>query len=62
MEDFFGEKIATSRQVGGPLQGFTELFRQAYNEGAFDPEKEQFVGDDEANRFVNVPMRSPWHL
>jgi len=42
MEDFFGEKIATSRQVGGPLQGFTELFRQAYNEGAFDPEKEQF--------------------
>lgn len=42
MEDFFGEKIATSRQVGGPIQGFTELFRQAYNEGAFDPEKEQF--------------------
>ena len=28
----------------------------------YDPEKEQFVGDDEANRFVNVPMRSPWHL
>ena len=53
MEDFFGEKIALptlrkfseqakSRQVAGPLQGFTELFRQAYNEGAFDPEKEQF--------------------
>ena len=28
----------------------------------YDPVKEQFVGDEEANRFVNVPMRSPWHL
>ena len=28
----------------------------------YDPEKEQFVGDEEANRFVDVPMRSPWHL
>ena len=28
----------------------------------YDPDKEVFIGDDEANRFVNVPMRSPWHL
>lgn len=28
----------------------------------FDPVKEQIVGDDEANRLVNVPMRAPWHL
>jgi len=28
----------------------------------YDPVKEEFVGDEEANRFVNVPMRSPWHL
>jgi len=28
----------------------------------FDPEKEQIVGDEEANRLVNVPMRAPWHL
>ncbi|MCP4847662.1 MAG: Gfo/Idh/MocA family oxidoreductase [Verrucomicrobiaceae bacterium] len=28
----------------------------------YDPVKEQFVGDEEANRFINVPMRSPWHL
>ena len=28
----------------------------------YDPEKEQFIGDDEANRLVNVPMRAPWHL
>ena len=51
MEDFFGENIANSRQVGGPIQGFTELFRQAYNEGAFDPEKEQF--DKIKNQLLN---------
>ena len=28
----------------------------------FDPAAERFVGDDEANRFVSVPMRAPWHL
>ncbi len=28
----------------------------------WDPEKEQFIGDEEANRFVNIPMRAPWHL
>ena len=28
----------------------------------WDPAKEQFVGDDEANRFVDQPMRAPWHL
>jgi len=28
----------------------------------YDPEKEQIIGDDEANRLVNQPMRAPWHL
>ncbi len=28
----------------------------------FDPVKEVIVGDEEANRLVNVPMRAPWHL
>jgi myo-inositol 2-dehydrogenase/D-chiro-inositol 1-dehydrogenase len=28
----------------------------------FDPVKEQIIGDEEANRFVNIPMRAPWHL
>jgi len=27
-----------------------------------NPEKEEIVGDEEANRFVNIPMRAPWHL
>ena len=28
----------------------------------FDPLKEVIVGDEEANRLVNQPMRAPWHL
>jgi predicted dehydrogenase len=28
----------------------------------YDPDKEQFIGDEEANRLVNQPMRAPWHL
>lgn len=28
----------------------------------FDPEKQLFVDDEEANRLVHQPMRAPWHL
>jgi predicted dehydrogenase len=28
----------------------------------WDPEKEMFVNDDEANRMLSRPMRAPWHL
>jgi predicted dehydrogenase len=28
----------------------------------FDPVAEQVIGDDEANRLVNQPMRAPWRL
>jgi len=28
----------------------------------FDPDKQRFIGDAEANRLVNQPMRAPWHL
>ncbi len=28
----------------------------------FDPESQLIIGDDEANRFVDEPMRSPWKL
>lgn len=27
-----------------------------------DPVKEVIIGDEEANRLVNPPMRAPWHL
>jgi hypothetical protein len=26
----------------------------------FDPDKEQFINDDEANRFCTRAMRQPW--
>jgi hypothetical protein len=28
----------------------------------FDPENEVAIGDEEANRLINQPMRAPWHL
>ncbi len=28
----------------------------------FDPDKQAFVNDDEANRFIHQPMRAPWQL
>ena len=28
----------------------------------FDPDTQHFIGDEEANRLVNQPMRAPWHL
>ncbi len=28
----------------------------------WDPENEVFIGDDQANRLLSRPMRSPWHL
>ena len=28
----------------------------------YDPEREVFVKDHEANRMLEKPMRAPWHL
>jgi predicted dehydrogenase len=28
----------------------------------FDPEKQVFVDDEQANRLIDPPMRSPWHI
>lgn len=37
-----------SMQTGRPLR--------------FDPVKQNFIGDEEANRLINEPMRGPWHV
>ena len=28
----------------------------------FDPVKQEFIGDEQANRFINQPMRAPWQV
>jgi myo-inositol 2-dehydrogenase/D-chiro-inositol 1-dehydrogenase len=28
----------------------------------FDPDRQVFIGDEEANRLIDQPMRAPWHL
>lgn len=28
----------------------------------FDPEKQRFINDEQANRFIDPPMRSPWRI
>ena len=67
----FAEAVKQRKQAGGNPEAahraacILHLANLAIRLGRklqYDPEKEQFVGDEEANRFVNVPMRSPWHL
>jgi len=28
----------------------------------YDPDKEEIIGDEEANRLVHQPMRAPWRV
>jgi hypothetical protein len=28
----------------------------------FDPKKQRFIKDKEANRYINQPMRGPWKV
>ena len=37
-------------------------FLTAGAEDAIQPKKELFAGDDEANKLLSRPMRSPWKL
>jgi len=67
----FGDAVRTRKQAGGRAEaahrGATlyHLANIAIRVGRkirYDPVKEQIIGDDHANRFVNQPMRAPWHL
>ncbi|HEX4150535.1 MAG TPA: hypothetical protein VHY20_16170, partial [Pirellulales bacterium] len=50
-----GHRSATVCHLGN-------IAMQMRRELHWDPQKEQFVGDDQANLMVSKPMRSPWHL
>lgn len=67
----FAEAVKTRRQPGGGPEPahrcatMLHLANIAIRVGRrirYDPVREQVVGDEEANRFVNVPMRAPWRL
>ena len=67
----FAEAIRTRQQAGGNAESShrvttaLHLANIAIRVGRkirWDPAREQIVGDEEANRFVNLPMRAPWHL
>lgn len=67
----FPEAIRTRKQAGGHAEAahrtatLLHLANLAIRTGRklkYDPVKERVIGDDEANRLVNQPMRAPWHL
>ncbi|MCH8047296.1 MAG: Gfo/Idh/MocA family oxidoreductase [Planctomycetes bacterium] len=67
----FGEAVKNRKQTGGHPEAahrastLLHLANVAIRVGRkieYDPVKEQIVGDEEANRLINPPMRAPWHL
>jgi predicted dehydrogenase len=67
----FAEAVKTRKQPGGNPEAahrcatLLHLSNIAIRVGRpirYDPVKEEIVGDEEANRLVNQPMRAPWHL
>jgi len=67
----FDEAVKTRKRAGGHAEAShrcATLFHLANiairlgRKLRYDPDKERFIGDEEANRFISIPMRSPWHL
>ena len=67
----FAEAVQQRKQAGGHPEAahraacILHLANLAIRLGRklqYDPDKEVFINDPEANRFIDVPMRSPWHL
>ncbi len=67
----FAEAVKTRKRAGGNADAahrcatLLHLANLAIRTGRklrYDPVKEQIIGDEEANRLVNQPMRAPWHL
>ncbi len=67
----FSEAVKTRKEPGGAAESshrsatILHLANISIRTGRkiqYDPVAEQIVGDDEANRLVDQPMRAPWHL
>lgn len=67
----FAEAVLQRKQAGGHAEAahraatIVNLSNIAIRMGRkinYDPVKEQIIGDEEANRLVNQPMRAPWHV
>lgn len=67
----FADAVRTRRQPGGHAEAahraatILHLANIAIRVGRrirYDPVREQIIGDEQANRLVNPPMRGPWHL
>jgi predicted dehydrogenase len=67
----FEEGVRMRRQPGGnadashrcaSLMHLANIAIRLGRKLRYDPAKQQFINDEEANRFVNIPMRAPWHL
>jgi len=67
----FAEAVRTRKPAGGNAEAahrtvcilhLANLSIRMGRKIKFDPATEQVIGDAEANRLVNQPMRAPWHL
>ena len=67
----FGDAVKTRQQAGGHAEAshrvacIMHLSNVAIRLGRavdLDPATERAIGDDEANRLIDQPMRAPWHL
>ena len=67
----FAEAVKQRGQAGGHAESshrtmsvihLTNIAIRTGRKLKFDPVTEQIIGDEEANRLVNQPMRAPWHL
>ena len=67
----FGEAVKTRKLAGGHAEAahntvsIMHLTNVAIRVGRtlhIDPKTERVIGDEEANRLINQPMRAPWHL
>ena len=70
MTDFFEavrtrKKFALNEENGHRSCTIVNLSKIAVRLGRplrFDPDRQRFIGDEEANRFIHQPMRAPWQM